>query len=84
MPAAAWVTLLGVALVVAALAFYLLRVIAALQHVSFTLGTIVAGVRAIVNQTLSVPPVVANVNRNLEPVHAAVDDLGARFGGGRG
>lgn len=76
MPAAAWVTLIATALIVAAIALALLRVILSLRHVHFTLGTIVAGVRAIANQTSPVPPVLTNVNANLKPVRDAVERIG--------
>lgn len=84
MPAAAVVTLLGVAIVVVFLAVALLRIIFILREVSFNLGTIVACINAIGRQTDSVPPVVASVNAALTPVGAAVEDLGARFGTGNG
>jgi hypothetical protein len=49
----------------------------------FTLGTIIAGVAAIANQTQTVPPVVSNVNTNLAPVRAKADALAGRAGGSR-
>ncbi|MBA2437173.1 MAG: hypothetical protein H0V52_02335, partial [Acidimicrobiia bacterium] len=51
MGAATIVTLIGVFLVVAALAGYLITIAATLRDVSFTLGTVIIGVRAIANQT---------------------------------
>lgn len=75
MPLAAWVTLLAVALVVGYLAINLFRVIMDLKHVSWTLGTIIVGVRAIAYQTRTVPEVIPNVNRNLAPVRAMADQV---------
>jgi len=72
-----------IAVVVITLTTYLFRIIKQLQHVTFTLGTIIAGVAAIANQTQSVPPVVSNVNNNLAPVRAKADALAGRAGGSR-
>lgn len=81
MPAAAWVTLLGTAIIVGFLAVALLRIIFVLREVSFNLGTIVACINAIGNQTSTVPPVIASANSNLTPVGAAVESLGRQYGG---
>ncbi len=62
---------------------YLLRVITILVHVSFTLGTIIAGVRAIASQIETVPETVISVNNDLVPVQAATDSLSSRTGGRR-
>jgi hypothetical protein len=62
---------------------YLLRVITILVHVSFTLGTIIAGVRAIASQIETVPETVESVNNDLVPVQQATDSLSARTGGRR-
>jgi len=78
-----WLDLVLIAVVVISLVSYLARIIAQLNHVTFTLGTIIAGVAAIVNQTQTVPPVVSNVNTNLAPVRAKADALAGRAGGGR-
>lgn len=75
MPAAAWATLLISALIIAALGLALLRVILMLRHVSFTLGTIVVGVRAIAHQTRAVPPAIESVNANLAPVRSAAEQV---------
>jgi hypothetical protein len=77
------VILVEVGLICAALALYLFVIIKHLQHVTFTLGTIVAGVRAIVNQTSTGPPSIASVNTDLTPVVKAADGLVAKSGGGR-
>lgn len=62
------------------LASYLYRVVKRLVHISFTLGTLVAGVRAIALQTLTVPETVESVNKDLAPVQAATDALAGGFG----
>jgi hypothetical protein len=78
-----WLDLVLIAVVVISLTTYLARIIRQLQHVTFTLGTIIAGVAAIANQTQTVPPVVSNVNANLAPVRAKADALAGRAGGSR-
>ena len=75
MPAAAWVTLLAVALIVGYLAINLLRVIVDLKHVTWTLGAIIVGVRAIAYQTRNVSEVIPNVNKNLAPVRAMAEQV---------
>lgn len=77
-----WVDLILIAVVVFSLTSYLYRIIKQLNHVTFTLGTVIAGVAAIANQTITVPPVVSNVNNNLAPVRAKADALAGRGGGG--
>jgi hypothetical protein len=82
-------TVAGIIALIASLLFgailisYLARVVSILVHVSFTLGTIIAGVRAIASQIETVPLTVESVNRDLVPVQAATDGLAARTGGGR-
>jgi len=68
MPAVAWVTLVITALIIAAAALGLLRVIGHLRAVRQTLGTVIVGVWVVAHQTRTVPPVVASVNANLKPV----------------
>ena len=75
MPLAAWVTLLAVALIVAYLAVNLLRVILDLKHVTWTLGAIIVGVRAIAYQTRNVSEVIPSVNANLAPVRSMVEQV---------
>ena len=80
-------SLAGVLALILILAFvfilcsYLLRVITILVHVSFTLGTIIAGVRAIASQIETVPETVISVNNDLVPVQQATDCLSSRTGG---
>jgi hypothetical protein len=54
------IALLLILVFVFILTSYLLRVITILVHVSFTLGTIIAGVRAIASQIETVPDTVAS------------------------
>ncbi|HEU0087365.1 MAG TPA: hypothetical protein VFQ77_06920 [Pseudonocardiaceae bacterium] len=75
MPLAAWVTLLAVTLIVGFTAVALLRVIIHLKHVTWTLGAIIVGVRAIAYQTRTVPEVIPSVNANLAPVRAMADTV---------
>lgn len=75
MPAAAWVTLLAVALIVGYLAINLYRVIMDLKHVTWTLGAIIVGVRAIAYQTRNVSEVIPNVNANLAPVRSMAEQV---------
>lgn len=75
MPLAAWATLLISALIIAATGLALFRVILMLKHVSFTLGTVVVGVRAIAHQTRAVPPAVESVNKNLKPVREMAEGV---------
>lgn len=70
MPLVAWITLLGALLIIAAAGLALLQVVLNLMHVSFTLGSVIVGVRAIAHQTRTVPEALTSVNANLEPVRA--------------
>lgn len=69
------VTLIGVFLVVAALAIYLIAIALTLRDVSFTLGTIIIGVRAIVNQTNPVPTYVGTILSDVVAIDQAADQL---------
>jgi hypothetical protein len=68
MPAVAWVTLAITALIIAAAALGLLRVIFHLRAAQQTLGTVVVGVWVVAHQTRTVPEVVPSVNASLKPV----------------
>ncbi len=68
MPAEAWVTLAITALIIAAAALGLLRVIFHLKAARQTLGTVIVGVAVVAHQTRTVPEVVPSVNANLKPV----------------
>lgn len=75
MPAPAIFTLIIVAVLVLALAFYLARVVLILNHVNDQLGKITFGVRAIENQTLPIGELVTDLNGNLTAVAGALEDL---------
>lgn len=68
MPAAAVVTLVIAALIIAAAALGLIRVIGHLIAVRRTLGEVIAGVRVVAQQTGTVPEELASVNASLKPV----------------
>jgi hypothetical protein len=80
MGAATIVTLIGVFLVVAALAGYLITIAATLRDVSFTLGTVIIGVRAIANQTAPVRGVVDGILGDVVAMDTAFKGLLARGG----
>ncbi len=75
MPAAAWVTLLAIVLIVAVVGLSLLKVILQLKHVAWTLGAIIVGVNAIAYQTRTVPEVLPSINANLAPVRAMAEQV---------
>lgn len=68
MPAAAWVTLILGALIIAAAALGLIRVILHLMATAKTLDGVIDGVRVIADRTSTVPTVVPSVNASLKPV----------------
>jgi uncharacterized protein YoxC len=67
-------TFVGVALIVAVLASYLTYISVILRHVSFTLGTVLVGVRAIAHQTQPLGPVVKGIVSDIQGIQ---DDLAA-------
>ena len=75
MPVAAIVSLLVIAVLVLALAAYLLRVILILNDVNDTLGKVTFGVRAIAHRTEPVGAVVSEINANLSAVAGALEAL---------
>lgn len=75
MPVAAIVTLIGTAATVAVLAGYLTKVALDLRHVNFTVGTIIAGLRAIANQTEPLGPVVDEINADLAAIREQLEGL---------
>ena len=75
MPVEAIVTLVLAALIIAAAALGLLRVIFHLRAVSKTLGTLDGGVQVIVQKTATVPSVVGSVNSSLAPVRAFAESI---------
>jgi hypothetical protein len=68
MPAAAWVTLVIAALIIAMTAVGLLRVIFHLKAVRSTLVATTGGVQAVAQLTSTVPARLTSVNANLKPV----------------
>jgi hypothetical protein len=68
MPAAAWMTLIVAALIIAITAVGLLRVIFHLRHVRATLAAVTGGVAVVAERTSTVPDRLASVNDNLKPV----------------
>ena len=81
MGAATIVTLLGVAIIVAAIALYLIIIATTLNHVSYTLGTVIIGVNAIVNQTDPVPKYVGIILNDVTAIDQAAKQL---LAGGEG
>jgi len=75
MGAATIVTLLGVAIIVAAIALYLIIIGVTLNHVSFTLGTVIIGVKAIVSQTDPVPKYVGIILNDVTAIDQAASQL---------
>ena len=71
MGAATIVTLLGVAIIVAAIALYLIIISSTLNHVSFTLGTVIVGVKSIVAQTDPVPKYVGIILNDVTTSYVA-------------
>jgi hypothetical protein len=68
MPAAAWMTIIAAALIIAITAVGLLRVIFHLKHVGETLVSITGGVQVVADRTAAVPERLTSVNANLKPV----------------
>jgi hypothetical protein len=75
MPAAGVVTLLLVLVTVAVLAASLVRVALLLKHVNFTLGTVIAGVRAIELASRPINPVLGDIAKDLGATQQALDGL---------
>ncbi len=75
MPAAAIVTLILTAVLVLALAAYLVQVIRILNHVNDTLGKVTFGVRAIAHQTEPVTEIVTAINGDLGAVADSLEAL---------
>jgi hypothetical protein len=67
--------LVGVAILVAALAIYLILIVWILWDVSFTLGTVLIGVRAISDQVEPVGDVVGGIAANVGAIDSALGGL---------
>lgn len=76
--AATVVTLIGVFIIVAALALYLITITMILKHVSFTVGTVLIGVRSIAAQCQPLGPVIRDI---VGDVQAIEEDLEGLLGG---
>ena len=79
MGAATVVTLIGVAIIVAALALYLTKICFILNHVSFTVGTVIIGVKAIAQACEPLAPVIRDIANNISAID---EDLEALVTGG--
>jgi hypothetical protein len=75
MPAAAVVTLVIAALIIAAAALGLIRVIGHLVAVRRTLGAVIVGVMVVAHQTRTVPASVTAVNDSLKPVRDFAESI---------
>jgi hypothetical protein len=75
MEAVAWVTVIIAAVIIAAAALGLVRVILHLVAVSRTLGSVLGGVEVIADKTSTVPTVVPSVNESLGPVRDFCDTI---------
>jgi hypothetical protein len=68
MPAAAWMTIVVAALIIAITALGLVRVILHLRAVKSTLGALLGGVEVVASRTSGVPEALTSVNASLKPV----------------
>ncbi len=68
-------TFIGVALIVAALAFYLITIAATLKHVSDTVGTVLIGIRAIAHQTAPLGPVIKDIVGDVQGIQTELAQL---------
>lgn len=69
------VTLVAVFLAVATIAIDLIIIAALLNRVSFTVGTILIGVRSIANQTAPLNEVVRSIDRDVAAIESAFGGL---------
>ena len=72
-------TLIGVAIIVAAIALYLINICLILNHVSFTVGTVIIGVKAIGQACEPLATVIRDINNNISAID---EDLEALVTGG--
>ncbi len=80
MSSAAIVTLIGVFLLVGALAAYLFVIATLLKRVNFVLGTVLIGVRAIAHQTEPVNEVVTGIAEDITAIQQALEGVLTRAG----
>jgi len=76
------VTLIGVAVIVGALAAYLILIAYSLNKVSFTLGTVLIGVRAIASRCEPLREVIGSIGNDVASIEQAVAGLAAGDGPG--
>ncbi len=77
MSLAAIAAIIVTAVLVAALAFYLIWVVIILRRLTDTLGKVSFGVSAIALRVAPIGPVVTEINSDLTAVAGALEDLGA-------
>jgi uncharacterized protein YoxC len=65
----------GIGIAVAAIALYLITVAAMLNHVSFTVGTVLVGVRSIAHQTAPIGGVLKEIVSDVQEIESALDNL---------
>jgi hypothetical protein len=75
MGAATVVTLIGVGIIVAAIALYLINICLILNHVSFTVGTVIIGIRAIAAATEPLAPVIRDIANNVSAIDEDLEAL---------
>ncbi|MGH8884026.1 MAG: hypothetical protein ACRDYX_02385 [Egibacteraceae bacterium] len=80
MPPVAIVTIIIALLIVAALAFYLIKVTLLLKDVNATLSKVIGGVLGIADQAQPIGPVLGEINKDLGGVQAALQGLLAKKG----
>lgn len=80
MPFAGIIAIILALVIVAALAFYLIKVALTLKEVNATLENVIGGVLRIVDQTQPIGPVLTEINRDLGGVQAALQGLLAKKG----
>jgi len=80
MPVVAIVTLVLVAVLVGAIAAYLIIIALTLKDVSFTLGTVLIGVRAIAYQCEPVGDVLSGIADDCKAIEGALGDVVAGAG----
>ena len=66
---------IGLAVAVATIALYLIVVAAMLRDVSFTVGTVLVGVRSIALQTQPIGSVLRDIVRDVQQVDDALENL---------
>jgi hypothetical protein len=71
---------IGLAVAVATIALYLIVVAAMLRDVSFTVGTVLVGVRSIALQTQPIGSVLRDIVRDVQTIDDALDGLLVRAG----